>query len=53
MLSRLRHPNILLFMGVTSDGDGIITEYVDTSLHDLIAIHKTAIGDRDMIEMAR
>ncbi|KNC51255.1 TKL protein kinase [Thecamonas trahens ATCC 50062] len=37
MLVRLRHPNIVIFMGVTIEPPGIVTEFMDRgSMHDVI-----------------
>ncbi len=39
LLDRLRHPNIVLFMGVTSEQDGLVTEYVQHTLYELVHVH--------------
>ena len=57
MLNQLRHPNIVLYMGVSIDQQGyfnMITEFVNKgSLFDLLHSRKLVLDDFKIIKIAK
>ena len=56
MLSKLRHPNLLLFIGITKEATSphpsIITELMSYSLYDLLEVHKVEISLPDILDIS-
>lgn len=56
MLSKLRHPNLLLFIGITKEATSphpsIITELMSYSLYDLLETHKIELSLPDILDIS-
>eukprot|EP01041_Mallomonas_annulata_P009185 gene9185-19047_t len=57
MLSKLRHPNLVLFLGVACDSQSgtpttILTELLQGSLYDVLEVHKVKLGLPDILDIA-
>lgn len=56
MLSKLRHPNLVLFLGVCKDANtqktSIITELLPCSLYDLLEVKKVNLSLPDILDLA-
>lgn len=56
MLSKLRHPNLLLFLGISKEATtpqpSIITELMSYSLYDLLEIHKIKLSLPDILDVS-
>jgi len=58
VLSQLRHPNLVLFLGVTVDAStqlprAILTELLPHSLYDLLETHKCQLEQHEVLGLAR
>lgn len=56
MLSKLRHPNLVLFLGVTYDQNishpnTILTELMPGSLYDILEVHKIKLSLPDILDI--
>lgn len=56
MLSKLRHPNLVLFIGVchglVGNTTSILTELLPCSLYDILEVNKTVLGLPDILDIA-
>ncbi|CAM9215529.1 unnamed protein product, partial [Laminaria digitata] len=57
LLSSLRHPNLLLFLGVTYDAQShdprsIITEFMHSSIYDLLETRKVCLTQAEALDLA-
>jgi serine/threonine protein kinase len=60
MLAKLRHPNLLLFLGICRDSSSssslsqpsIITELMSYSLYDLLEVHKISLSLPDILDIS-
>jgi serine/threonine protein kinase len=56
MLSKLRHPNLVLFIGVchglVSNTTSILTELLPCSLYDVLEVNKTTLSLPDILDIA-
>lgn len=56
LLSKLRHPNLLLFLGICYDKDlkptTILTELMPCSLYDVLEVHKIRLSLAEVLDIA-
>jgi serine/threonine protein kinase len=55
MLAKLRHPNLVLFIGICDSLDGntvILTELMSCSLYDLIEVRKSCLELPDVLDIS-